>query len=927
MRRSFLLPSILLAVCTWQLNAQINAPDLPADSRPFNFYDRGPYLSDLPRPAEFFGYESGDFLTTFGLYESLLREYQKHSDRLRVFTIGKTPEYRSQYLLAISSPSNLAHLDEIRNQLARLSDPRKLRAGPDLDELIQRLPIVVWLSYSIHGSESAAFESGIQVLYQLLASNNPAVLKALDHTVVLVNPCQNPDGHERFATWYNAHGAGRPEQYAYEHQEPWSITGRLNHNFFDLNRDLISLSQPESQAATQALLEWHPQVLADHHGQTKEYFFPPPALPINPNLPEKVTIKWLETFGKSNASAFDKYGWPYFVRQMFDLFYPGYWDSWSSLHGVTGMTYETDGGGPLGYRWRREDGTLLTLRDGIAKHVTASLATVLAAATNREARLRDYRDFFETTIEELKRKFYLVPGKDPQNAAELVSLLLKQGIEVSRTNSEVKLLRALNYFGDSPGEITIPAGSFVVDTAQPYGRMATALLETETPEDSDFLKRQEALRKVNEAKGSAESKQEYEFYDVTAWSLPLAMGVEAYFTDEPIREDVTAVSPESPEIADGSGRPDPTKNCVARRIEPGVAYAFEPSSVRAMRMAIQLLRQGYRVESSNETFRAGDKDMPRGSFILWEERNPGNLRDIVTDLSEKYRVTVQSVHTSLPDTNLRSIASESDFPLKVPKVAVLADEPSEQTSYGLLLFLLEQKCGLEVVPVSLEKLTREVLDQINVLILPDGHAARYKKAFDQNQLEDLRAWVGNGGVLICIGAASEFAADPDTKLIPTRIVGEEEKADSSAEKPPPDARQRPDQASPKKKDSTTRKPIEIPGSIVNAKVNRDHFLTIGYDFDTLPLFVQGDVFFKPTETGANILTFEGDKLKISGFFWEGDTEQLLRGSSALIDEPIDAGHVILFNFEPGFRMIWTSTVRLLLNAIVYGPSESQKSDE
>ena len=545
----------------------MNAPDLPADSRPFNFYDRGPYLSDLPRPAEFFGYETGDFLTTFGLYESLLREYQKHSDRLRVFTIGKTPEYRSQYLLAISSPSNLAHLDEIKNQLARLSDPRKLGAGPDLDELIQRLPIVVWLSYSIHGSESAAFESGIQVLYQLLASNNPAVLEALDHTVVLVNPCQNPDGHERFATWYNAHGAGRPEQYAYEHQEPWSITGRLNHNFFDLNRDLISLSQPESQAATQALLEWHPQVLADHHGQTKEYFFPPPALPINPNLPEKVTIKWLETFGKSNASAFDKYGWPYFVRQMFDLFYPGYWDSWSSLHGVTGMTYETDGGGPLGYRWRREDGTLLTLRDGIAKHVTASLATVLAAATNREARLRDYRDFFETTIEELKRKFYLVPGKDPQNAAELVSLLMKQGIEVSRTNSEVKLLRALNYFGDSPGEITIPAGSFVVDTAQPYGRMATALLETETPEDSDFLKRQEALRKVNEAKGSAESKQEYEFYDVTAWSLPLAMGVEAYFTDEPIREDVTAVSPESPEIADGPGRPDPTKNCVreARR--------------------------------------------------------------------------------------------------------------------------------------------------------------------------------------------------------------------------------------------------------------------------------------------------------------------------------------------------------------------------
>ena len=169
-----------------------------------------------------------------------MREYQKHSDRLRVFTIGKTPEHRSQYILAISSPSNLAHLNEIKDQLGNLIDPRKLKAGPELDQLIQKLPIVLWLSYSVHGSESAAFEAGIQVLYQLLASNDPALREALDHTLILINPCQNPDGHERFTTWYNAHGGGRQEQYAYEHQEPWSITGRLNHNFFDLNRDLIS---------------------------------------------------------------------------------------------------------------------------------------------------------------------------------------------------------------------------------------------------------------------------------------------------------------------------------------------------------------------------------------------------------------------------------------------------------------------------------------------------------------------------------------------------------------------------------------------------------------------------------------------------------------------------------------------------------------
>jgi hypothetical protein len=172
-----------------QLQAQVQVPDLPANGRPFNFYERKPYLPDLPRPSDFFGYDTGEFLTTFALYESLLRDYQKHSDRLRVFTIGRTPEHRSQYLLAISSPSNLAHLNEIKDQLAVLTDPRKLKAGPDLDQLIQKLPIVVWLSYSIHGSESAAFEAGIEVLYQLLASNDPRVREALDHTLVLINPC------------------------------------------------------------------------------------------------------------------------------------------------------------------------------------------------------------------------------------------------------------------------------------------------------------------------------------------------------------------------------------------------------------------------------------------------------------------------------------------------------------------------------------------------------------------------------------------------------------------------------------------------------------------------------------------------------------------------------------------------------------------
>ena len=269
------------------------------------------------------------------------------------------------------------------------------------------------------------------------------------------------------------------------------------------------------------------------------------------------------------------------------------------------------------------------------------------------------------------------------------------------------------------------------------------------------------------------------------------------------------------------------------------------------------------------------------------------------------------------------------YSLKPPKVAILADEPVDPTSYGLLRFLLEHECSIKAVPVSLENLTTDILghDEINVMILPDGKATHYKKTFTETHLDDLRDWVSRGGILVCIGGASEFAADPEAKLTSSRLIGSDDKSDNSSDKPAPETEPKTGRQSSAKKEAANRKPIEVPGAIVRAKIDRNHFLTIGYDVDSIPFFVQGDAFFKPSETGANVLTFEGEKLKLSGFLWEGNTEDLLHGTAALIDEPMEAGRVILFNSEPGFRMIWTSTIRLLLNAIVYGPAQPKETEE
>jgi hypothetical protein len=366
--------------------------------------------------------------------------------------------------------------------------------------------------------------------------------------------------------------------------------------------------------------------------------------------------------------------------------------------------------------------------------------------------------------------------------------------------------------------------------------MAKTLLDFETAESPEFLTRQEKHRRANEKKGTEESKEDFEFYDVTSWSLPLAMGVEAYSTDEPVRGDI--VEPidnrqmaASASLGEGKNRSDQTQ------LSDGVAYAFEANSPQSMRLAVYLIQSGYRVDTSNDMFRASGQNFPRGSFILLKERNPAELPQILGQFAAQYGVTVRSVSSALSDDDDPGIGSEKIFPLKIPKVAVLAGEPGNQTSYGLLRFLLEQEYGIDLIPVPISNLTKDVLRHLNVLILPNGEASEYKGELDDERLGDLRGWVSEGGVLICIGGASEFAANPETKLTSSRILGtiekaaDEDKSGGSSDKTTEETAKK-HKGSGEKKEAVERKPLEVPGAIVRAHVNHDDFLSIGYEDET-----------------------------------------------------------------------------------------------
>jgi hypothetical protein len=757
----------------------------------FDFYARGPYREQVPRPQTLLHYDVGAFHTNYALMERVVAAIaQAAPDRVRVFDIGTTNEYRMQHVVAVSAPENMARLDEIKQNLKRLSDPRGL-TDEQARALISTTPVAVWMQYTIHGNETASFEAMMQVLYQLAASNEPATLDILKNSVTLINVCANPDGHERFVTWYNSFGVGDPENSAAEHDEPWSVYGRVNRYRFDLNRDNIATSQVETRNMQRAYLEWNPQVAVDHHGQPAQFFFPPAALPVNPNLPPEQTERWLAAFGHANAAQFDQRNWDFYVRDIFDLFYPGYWDSWPSLQGATGMTYETDGGGWKGLRWKRDDETIVTLRDGIAKHFVAGLTTLSTAATNRESRLRDFYDFKRTAIEEGRtgrvRRFVILPGRDPGRAAELIENLLRAGVEVRQTTAPLHSLRAHDYSGkDSPAAARdFPAGAYVVDLAQPAKRIAKALLEVHTPQDEAFQREQLARFARNERRGRSAGKEDYGFYDITSWSLPLAFGVEAFWTEDdaplgdakPVKLDVASTAP------DGSGVPLPGGDALrlnwyerTNGVQGGraqVAYVIPYESNGAASLIFRLLREGFRLAVATKPLNAGGRDWPRGTVVARVSRNPDTLHERILQLAAGTGVTVTAVNSGFPDTGETGVGSETVVSLRRPKIIVAADEPVSTTGYGAMWWTFD-RMGVDFTPMTIDAIKNARLDSYNVIILPDGSAGQYFSRFGKGGVEALRGWVERGGTLVLVKGAAVFGALKDVNLTSARLVGSEE---------------------------------------------------------------------------------------------------------------------------------------------------------
>src|SRR5436189_196119 len=573
-----------------------------AAQEPFDFYSRGPYRPAVPRPEAITGYAAGEQHTMYAVMQHYLDTLvATASDRVRIETWGKTTEYRPIRALIISDPANLAKLDQVRGGLAELSDPRKTSAARAA-AIAAQSPAVAVFNYSVHGDEPAGFEAAMQVAYQLAASDEPQTLEILKSVVVVLNPSANPDGHERFAAWYNSVGVGADNPWAFEHSEPWSITGRYSHYRFDMNRDLLAQSQPE-------------------------------------------------------------------VRAVFDFFYVGYWDEWTTFQGATGMTYETDGGPE--FNIRRDDGTITTLRDGIAHHFVASLATLETTAKNRQSRLQDYYDFRRSALSEAAtdrfKRVVIVPGSDPQSAAHVVGLLLRNGIEVTRTKQPLASRAAHDYLshGGAAAARTFPIGSYVIDMNQPQRRLAKGMLEPDAEMQRSFVTREQGKFQRNRRRGDDSDKEDYGFYDITAWSLPLSFNLDAYWTED------AGAGGEA--VTDSTLPPPPAATRAAS------AYIFLDDRPGAARLAITLEAEGFKLSVSRSGVGADRPDYPRRPLLARIQRNPASLFERITALAPALGVPVVSIQTAFPDSAELGIGSDDVGALHTPKILVAAGDGIRET--------------------------------------------------------------------------------------------------------------------------------------------------------------------------------------------------------------------------------------------------------
>jgi hypothetical protein len=817
-----------------------------------------------PSPAEILGWGLGERFSSVEEVHAYMRALADASPLVSVEEYGRSWEDRPLLRVVVASPAHRRGLEAILAENRTLTDPD---TPPSVaSEIANRNPAVVYLSYGVHGNEASSSEAAMWTAWDL-ARGGEGSEGVLDSVVVVIDPVVNPDGRNRYVSFYRgARGAEpNPDPRAREHREPWP-GGRTNHYLFDLNRDWSWLSQRETVARLSTWDRWNPQVHVDFHEMSwrSTYFFFPPAEPVNPLYPEH-TRAWSRRIGEGNARAFDREGWLYFTGESYDLFYPGYGDSWPSLLGSIGMTYEQAGGGFAGLAVDRPDGTVLTLRDRAEHHRTAGHATLRTVLEGKTELLEGFAAFHRKVDEGLP-DVLLVPGEGREPPGRLEALLdLLRAQEIRFEVAAGPFEADADPFGGWARRDRFPGGTVLVRARQPRGRLALTLLQPETELDATFS------------------------YDISAWSLPYGFGVEAHRVDGAPAAEWTTAEPES---GDGGG--------------VGPVGAFLTPGFGGMPALADFLEAGGRALVLQDTFRVSGRLHPRGTLFLPRALNE-NLEERIETAGLTKRVA--PVETSLtsggPDLGTRSALS-----VVLPRIALLGGEGTASNSFGAHWYFLERRLAVPFDALETGELADLDLSSYDVVVVPEGEGVR--RALGERGVAALDDWVRAGGRLVAVGDGAFALADGfdvDAREGPTEEeLSEDERLTRSLWT--------------REERQLARWESRTPGTVLQVRLDSGHPLAFGGAADGAPgraFVLSTGASFEPA-ADLEVAAYFGEGLeKVSGVIAPATLQRMER-SAWLVEKRVGEGSVVLFADDPLFRVLWYGGFAFYTNAVLLAPS-------
>lgn len=830
----------------------------------FSFISLSSFSQRIQTPEEFLGYSLGQSFTPHYKVVEYFKYITSVAKNVKLVEYGKTNEGRPLLAAFVSSPENIRRLEDIRLNNLRLTGMEPGKGSVDF-------PVVVWLSYNVHGNEAVSTEASLKTIYDLVDPQNAKMKTLLQNTVVAIDPCMNPDGRERYVNFYNStrNLIPDPDRNSREHTEPWP-GGRTNHYYFDLNRDWAWQTQKETQQRMTLYNQWFPQIHVDFHEQSfnSPYYFAPAAAPLHENI-TPWQLEFQKSVGKNNAKYFDQNGWMYFTKERFDLLYPSYGDTYPTYNGAIGMTYEQGGGGSAGLSVITSSGDTLTLKDRINHHYTTGMSTLEIAANNQKKLLSEYNKFFSEGKNNPpgKYKTYVIKGENPEKLKILASLLERNKISFGYGSSRSSA-KGFNYFSKKEETFKIGKGDMVISAYQPKAVLVKVLLEPETVvTDSNT-------------------------YDITQWALPYAFGVNAYACTDKFLPAATQYS--IPPITGST-------------IQNPYAFVGNWNSLVDVKFLAQLLKLNIKVRYTETPFEISGKSFNAGSLIIsrtGNERLGTRLADTLRKIASASGVSLQAISSGFVDKGY-DLGSGNVRYIKKPKVAVVMGDSISSLSFGEIWQFFEQQIKYPLTVIPDKNLNNTTLNNYDVLILPNGAVSSLVD-------DKLRGWVKGGGKVIAMEQAVSAFADKAGFGLKTIEPKGQDSTETGKDKI-------------KEKDkllyedlklfgNRERDPLKssVPGSIYRLQLDNTHPLAFGYPnfYYTLKM---DDQVYKYMKKGWNVGYLKRDNY-ISGIVGSEAKKKLVNGLIFGTEE-IGKGSIVYLTDDPLFRGFWENGKLLFSNAV------------